>query len=332
MSKNIFCEYISKDEYFKVIDEFLHPTIYVTKPWVLFLEKNIKGDFVFIKLSNGIQYIYTYGIIFKKGPIRIYGSPFAGWNTGYIGLMSDKEVIDYKSCIESLYHFLRKTRKIHYFEFVDKNINVEYAKKNKIRYEFTHNMFIDLKKSENDILDSIDKRLAKKWRNYSKHGYEIVECEPNKEFADIFYDQLIEVFARQNLKPFYSRQRIYSLLDTFKDYKDNILCLHSVDVSTANVLSSGIYLKYKKYCVSIASAYYDSSKKHNMNHPMRIYAIMHMKNEGADTFDMCGFNPYKAIFGPYIVDIPLIYKSSIPFLHLFKKIAKAIISNKRKQK
>ena len=321
---------ISFEQFYENTKDVIDPTVYIIKPWVEFLKSNVKGTPIALEISSDTQKIYTYGFLIKKAGIKMYCSPFEGWNTPYIGLYSNKEIKDYPEAIKSIYRYLRKEKRIKYFEVTDKNIDPTSLKGKKIKYNLIKNMHYDLHSSEDDLFEKLPRSLKKKIRNYNNQGYSVVKDEPSDAFAELYHKQLLEVFALQKLKPFYGPEKTKSLFDAFKDYKDNILCLKSINSSDGSDIGTAIYLHYKDFAVTFGSASYTSQKKSNMNHVVRWGAIKYLKKSGVTFFDFGGYNPYKNLFQPDISLIPCIHMSSIPLLHFFKVVAKKMIGLRRK--
>ena len=321
---------ISFDQFFKETEDVLKPTVYIIKPWVEFLKSNVQGEAIAFEINFNSQKIYTYGFLLKKFGIRMFCSPFEGWNTTYIGFYSTQEITNYSEIIRFFYRFLKKEYKIKYFEITDKNICYNELKEKRIKFKLIKNMNYDLTTDENTLFEKLPRSLKKQIRNYHNHGYSIAKVEPNEDFANLYYGQLIEVFALQNLKPFYSLEKVKSLLNSFKDYKENILCLKSFNLSDNSEIGTAIFLTYKNFAITFGSASYTAQKKSNMNHVVRWEAIKHFKDGGVTFFDFGGYNPYKSIFEPNITLIPCIHISSIPFLYLMKCFAKKMIEIRRK--
>ncbi len=323
-------EEINFDCFYKLTQNVLNPTIFIAEPWINFLTKNVPGTPLAFKISFNGELVYTYGFITKKLGIKMFCSPFEGWNTPYIGFYSEKPIKDYSIIIRGLFKYLKKEYKIKYFEITDKNISLEELKNNKITYEVIKNMNYDLREDEETLFNKLPKQLRKKIRNYKHHDLDVVKAAPNNEFVKLYYDELIEVFALQKLKPFYSLEKVVSLFESFNQYQDNIVCYKSINTSTGEEIGTAIYFVYRDYALSFGSASFTSQKKTNMNHVIRWEAIKQFKSMGVTFFDFGGFNPYKSIFAPNIFLIPRVHISSIPLLFFFKQIAKHLVSLRRK--
>ena len=94
------------------IDEFPNKTIYTTRDWYSFLEKDSKVRPVILKIFKNDKLIgYYYGGEIRKFGFKIIGSPFIGWSTCWMGM----ELFEGESktdVLKPLCQFL--TNKLHY--------------------------------------------------------------------------------------------------------------------------------------------------------------------------------------------------------------------------
>ena len=319
---------ITEEEFFKCTQNALNKIVYITKPWVIFLKSTIKGSFIAFEIETNGQRIYTYGFFRKILMFKLYCSPFEQWNTPYIGFFSESIITNYEF-LHDFYSFLKKEYHINYFDVSDLMFNEQNIKNLRFKIEKTKNIFLDLSNGEESIFNSFGSHLRKRIRNNVKQGYKVVFCPPNIEFANLYYDQLIEVFERQNLAPFYSREKIIKLFNAFTGYENEIVCTKTIDPE-GNDIGTFIHLKFGKHCIAFGSASFTDKKKDNMNHVHRWECIKYFINEGLEYYDFGGFNPYKMVFIPEEKQIYRLIKSNIPLLYTSKRIVKWFISLKRK--
>lgn len=330
MIKDCLVEEIDVSRFLSEIEEVQNPTIYISPAWLSFLTQTVRGEMLTFRIKYGGINIYTYGFLFRKAGIKMFCSPFEGWNTAYIGLYSNEPIRDAPTVIKCLYRYLRKKKHILYFEMTDRNLSCEDLEANGIKYEGIKCMSCNLLNDEETLFAKLPRNLRKKIRNFRAQGFDVVAAKPTREFADLYYRQLIEVFALQRLKPFYGVEKVYSLFDCFGPDNPQLLCLKSINTATGEDIGTAIYLRYKNYATTFGSASFTSQKKAGMNHVIRWEAMKQLKQSGVAFYDFGGFNPYKTIFDPDIHIIPRVHISCIPFLFSMKRMAKALITFKRK--
>ncbi len=319
---------LNAKQYFSETKE-IADNIFQTKEWFSYLQKTIKGKPVFLKYENDENVLYLHGFVFSMFGIKIFASPFEKWTTPYIGLIVAKknEKFCLKDCVNSFYSYLKRNYKIWYFEITDLNISEEESIKNKLKFDKIMIQCMGLEKSEEELISSFKRSVKKRIKNYEKHDLSIEKVEPTEKFVELYYEQLIEVFELQGKSPFYTKEKVHSLIEAYKD-SENILCL--VSKQREQIIGSAISFGYKGKCITWGSASYTATKHLNMNHCVRWESMRHWKENGCVFYDFGGYNPYKDCFNPTEKNIIKIYKERIFGIHLLKNTAKKIIGALRK--
>ena len=191
---------ITFNYFYKHTETVLNPTIFITKPWINFLVKNVSGIPLAFKITINGEDVYTYGFITKKLGIKMFCSPFEGWNTPYIGFYSSKPIIDYPIIIRGIFKYLKKHYRIQYFEITDKNIPLKELKNNKIPYEIIKNMNYDLREDEETLFSKLPKHLRKKIRNYQHQGLDVVKAAPNQDLFTVLIKWFLCLKLLTNIK------------------------------------------------------------------------------------------------------------------------------------
>lgn len=323
---------INKEEYFSQTKD-ISTSVFQTKEWFTYLEKyNKKSIPIFLEIIEDNNYIYLSGMIIKKCGIKIFGSPFEQWGTSSLGFCSKTKIVNLKQMIVGIKKYLFRKYGVLYLEILDENISELQAKNERLHYEKVPFLYKKIDADSNEIISSFKRSTKKRIRNYQKAGYDVREVKPSKELSALYYNQLIDVFALQNKKPFYGKDRVDILFDIFKN-SNYIYCLESYRINDNKVLGTAISFGYNNNCVTWGSASSTEGKASNMNHVLRWKTIEHWKNQGCIKYDFGGYAEYKLDFKPDIVFVPRIYESVIPFLHFAKIVAKkavAIIRNHKK--
>ena len=327
---NVF--FITKEEYLKGLDTIADKNIYQTKPWIDFLESYVNGKIFYLKIISNENIIYFYGMLFTLKGIRIFASPYKRWSTPYIGFASTSKIVNYSAIIKKTYVFLKKKLKIHYFRMTDFNSDLNQLKANHIKFDIEEQMYLDLTKSEQELLNGFNHGTKKIINKHIKNNTIVEQSKANKEFVEIYYEQLIEVFERQDLKPFYEKERIYDLFEHFSEYEDNILCLKAFDSKTKECVGTAIYFGINNFAITFGSATNSAGRKLGVAHFIRWTAMKYWKEKGATFFDLGGSNPYKLCFNPIIKKVPYVYIQAIPGLHFAEKMAVKLIKRKRENR
>ena len=221
-------------------DKKYNQTVFTTYQWISFLENNKKGSSIVLEISKGEDIVgYFVGLIFEKFGLKILASPFEGWATCTMGFCV-KENVDMVELINLVSNYAFKELKCLYMEIVDPNISKEEIQKSKYEFINQSTYAIDLTRSEEDIFNGFKPGCRQLIRQFERRGATISKVEPSEVFANIYYDQLIDVFAKQNLKPSYDRQKVIDLMDAYEQL--GFILGESVDDDLVNEI-------FHKFCM-----------------------------------------------------------------------------------
>src|SRR5262249_20212907 len=151
---------------------------------------------------------YFTGLLVHKFGIRILGSPFPGWTTSYMGLnlLSD---VTRRAAAQILTHLAFEDLGCMHLEFMDRNLSAEDLSGWK---STSYRGFeIDLRQSEPILFANMAPACRRCIRKAIKCGVTVEECH-DQGFADDYYSQLKDVFAKQKLAPTYGVERVRELI------------------------------------------------------------------------------------------------------------------------
>lgn len=305
-------------------------TIFTTFEWVAFLKKNQHVDPVILELSDDNERVgFFVGLITKKLGLNILGSPFEGWLTPDMGFIRLKE-FNINEALSAIAEFAFKELKCWYILICDKKIvNEELEAKFKVSMEKV--LHIDLSTS----LEAVRKNFTKNGRRdisaSERKGSLPIRVPFDEAFVEEYYKQLIDVFGKQNLKPFYDKKKLLDLVEAFKEAPDRVLALEARledGTCAATVLSFG----FKEWAYYAGAASYREYQKYLPNERLFWAFVEHWHGLGALNLDLMGVRPYKMKYNPNVLDIPFIYFERIPGLHKMKNLAKRSIMIARKIK
>lgn len=310
----------------------IYNTVFSTFEWIEFLEKNQKATPLILELKeedNGQILGYFVGLIIKKAGIRILGSPFDGWLTPDMGFIRIKDLNINEALREVAKYAFRKKR-CWYVQINDKNIK-EDELDNSIKYIPGRIVYLDISKSQDEILNNFKKNGRRDVRAFYRKGARIEKVPFDKRFADIYYEQLIDVFAKQSLEPFYDKQKIYDLAEAFTDKQDCVLALMAFnedDKCIATLLSFGL----GDWAYYLGAASFREYQKLLPNEGLFWEFVKYWNEKGIKHLDLVGYREYKMKYNPDLVSSPVIYFEKIPGMLWMKKKARNIIMKVRKIK
>lgn len=271
--------------------------IFTTREWLTHIEDTQDGESAFLRIERNETFVgFLYGRIITKFGIRIFGSPFSGWSTCYMGLDLLEE--DKLALIREAAEYILKDLRCLYAEIIDREISLEQATAAGFKALPVDTLQLDFEQYESD--DSLMLRCKTKCRNtirqFEKRGATLeIVANPDDAFVDEYYDQLTDVFAKQGLLPTYDKNRVASLIAHLKG-TDTLLCLRVRDPNGQSIATS-IFFGYGNTFYFWGGASYRFGQKYLPNEYMLWTAIRYFRDKGMTSFDMVGVRDYKRKFG-----------------------------------
>lgn len=284
---------LEEDKWNSEISRFPGKTVYHTYEWLEFIERTqgLKKVIYEIKM-NGEVVGYLAGFTIRKGPIKIFASPFPGWTTAYMGPVLDKTVPQRLFFTE--FKRLMKREGYHYAELSNRILDEKIAKEEDFIVEQGITYIAEVKSNPDEILASYSESPRYYARKAAKNDDLLVETTTDESFVDHYYAQLQEVFLKSEMKPTYSKDRVKLLIETllprgrllltWVKYKEQVVACY-IDVIDEQWM-------YSFGCVSSR----DYLKLHP-NELARFHAMCTAAEKGVEYYDMTGGGTYKARFG-----------------------------------
>ena len=270
--------------------------LFTTKEWINFIKIDSKASPLIIEISLDRALAgYLYGLTFSKFGIKIFGSPFNGWSTCYMGLRLDAG--DKLMAIKDAVKFLFDNCGVLYVEITDRTISVDDAISYGMHTEKLGTLELNLESvnTDEELMSLFRPKCRNLIRQFEKRGAHIEIADPNDDFVDEYYDQLKDVFAKQGLVPTYSRDKIYNLVRIMGP-TGNMLCLRVKDPDGKSIATS-IFFGYGKIFYFFGGASYRDGQHYLPNEYMIWSAIKYFRAKGCTCFDMVGIRDYKRKFG-----------------------------------
>ena len=305
-------------------------TVFSTKEWLYFLHNNQKAELVLLEISNNTMVVgYFVGLIVQKFGVRILGSPFEGWLTPDMGFIRTGELDD-AHAIESVVKYSFSKLKCHYVQICDKKIS-EDSLRIKHKLQIVQLLKINIEDSLDDILEGFTKNGRRDIRASWRKEIAVEHVSFDYEFADIYYAQLLDVFAKQGLKPNYSKQKIYDLVDAFQTCPNHVVALEAIN-SEGVVIATLFSVGMGDWAYYVGAASYRQYQKLLPNEALFWEFVSTWKERGVKYLDLMGYRQYKMKYNPEVVEVPRFMFERIPGLILAKVIANRAISACRKLK
>jgi hypothetical protein len=306
------------DDWPNRIDSKLAGTIFQTQAWLSFISKTQHGELVVAALKEGRQTIgYFTGLIVEKFGLRILGSPFPGWSTDYMGLMLSSEM-DRRHAVQALIGFAFHELRCVHLEMMDRNLTVNNLIGLGIQYEVYKGFEVDLTLDEDELFSNMTSACRRCIRKAEKEGVVIEEAH-DLGFADEYYAQLRDVFARQGLTPTYDIERVRQLIALVQP-SGHLLLLRARD-RYGRCIATGIFPHMNEVMYFWGGA---SWRRHQLSRPneaIQLGAMRIGKQRGLRTYDMGGGGEYKRKYGGSEIEVPWFRKSKYPWIRHLRDLA-----------
>jgi hypothetical protein len=220
------------------LDGFEDRTFCQRQAWLEFIGSTQGGEVVVGRLDDGGAPVGWFtGVITKRFGARIMGSPFPGWTTPYLGF-NLIDGVPRSEAVAALLPFVFDRLGCLHLELADPRLTRDDLRGLPFETQVGTTFVSDLRVDEDAIFAAMDSSTRRAIRKAAKSGV-VVEEADGPGFADEYYGQLIDVFAKQGLKPTYGRERVTRLIDHVHPTGD-LLLLRARDADGRSV-ATGIF-------------------------------------------------------------------------------------------
>jgi hypothetical protein len=278
----------------KRLDAFADRTVFQTREWLQFIAETQNARLVLAELRQRGEVVgFFSGLTFSRFGIKVLGSSFPGWTTPYIGFNLDPGV-SRRGALNALEQFAWDDLRCLHLEFSDPAITFEDGEAAGFKAVRRLSYQNDLTRSEDELFNGMKNKCRGCIRKAEKSGV-IIEEAKDLAFADEYYEQLKEVFAKRSLVPTYSLERVRSLVRNLVP-SGNILLLRVRDPD-GRCIATGIYPGFNELAEFWGNASLRAYQHLRPNEACHWYAMRYWKKRGAKIFDWGGGGDYKEKYG-----------------------------------
>jgi CelD/BcsL family acetyltransferase involved in cellulose biosynthesis len=309
------------------LDQFQDRTVFQTREWLQFLAETQRAAPVIVELKDGGTIAgYFTGLVFRRFGLRILGSSFPGWTTPYIGfnLLPGFPRSAALAAVEDI--AFGAVRCIH-VEVSDPYLSEEDGQTLGFTREYYASYRTDLKRSEEEIFNSMEGACRRCIRKAEKSGVVIEEAR-DLAFADEYYQQLREVFARQGLVPTYGVERVRALIRNLLP-AGRLLLLRARD-SQGRCIATGIFPGFNKIAEFWGNASIRTGQILRPNEAIHWHAMRYWRSRGVEIYDWGGEGKYKEKYGCTPHRVPWFSKSRYRLVWKLRNEAKRAFERKQR--
>jgi hypothetical protein len=309
------------------LDGFADRTVFQTREWLHFLRETQRANIVLCELEeSGETAGYFTGLVFSRFGLKVLGSSFPGWTTPYMGFNLVPGA-SRKAALAAIERTAWDTWKCLHMEVSDPFFSVDDGREIGFTSEAFETYRTDLTETEDSIFGKMSSACRRCVRKAEKSGVTIEEAH-DLDFADEYYEQLKDVFAKQGLVPTYGVERVRSLIRNLEP-TGRILLVRAKD-SEGKCIATGIFPGFNKLAEFWGNASWRSSQILRPNEAIHWYAMRYWKRRGAEIYDWGGERPYKEKYGCAPHSVPWFTKSRYGFISTLRTQARAVFARKQR--
>lgn len=203
-------EVSSADEWDTLVDAAELGTVYHRSAWLAALEATTGARIhrVVLGSDRGPTAIWPIGM-FRKGPLRVGGSPLPGWNTAYLGPLFMPGCADKAGAVATMMRSA-PIRRPSFLATRTMDTSVDLTPLGFRRTRDFETFEIDLSLPEQTLWGNLKGTCRTRVRKGEKNGLEIRE-EHDGSYIEDFWAMATDVFAKSNQRPPYSRSFLQQL-------------------------------------------------------------------------------------------------------------------------
>jgi hypothetical protein len=300
-------------------DSYSDRVIFQTAPWLRFVAESQRAEVVLAEVRDGSTVVGHFtGLLARRYGLRILGSPLPGWTTSYLGF-NLTDGIPRQAALDALLPFAFGDMGCAHLEIRDRGLVTADVENRDLQWTGSPTAIIDLHPDEDAVLGRMTSPCRRNIRKADRSGI-VIEEATDPGFADDYYRQLRDVFAKQNLVPTYSIDRVRALIRHLTP-TGNLLLLRARDAD-GTCIATAILPWFNRTMYFWGGASHREYQYLRPNEALIWYALRYAKSRGLTEFDFVGGNSYKSKYGTVQVAVPWARRSRSPLVAGLRNAAK----------
>ena len=301
--------------------------VFHSPEWLSFLSTSHGAETVIaIVRDHGQPIGHFVGAIVRRYGVKILGSPLRGWGTESMGFLLDAGA-DRRAAAEALIPFAFEELGCSHVELSDRWLTGEQMAGSGFLVEVGRTFLVDLERSEQEILAGMRSRTRTYIRQAERKGL-LVEPVTAQSFSDEYYAQLVEVFARQGLRPTYGVQRVSDLIRALRPTGQVVtLRITSPD---GRSLGTVVVVGRNRTAIMWGAAFDRAMADDHSNELLHWEAMRRWRAAGASLYDMGGGGDYKAKYGGVETPVYHFYRSRFPAMTTARNAVRRLVKSRQR--
>ena len=303
------------------LDAFEDRVVFQTRAWLEFIAESQRARPVVAEIRDGDTVAgYFSGLVVRKFGVRILGSSFPGWTTPYIGF-NLLPGYSRSQMLEPLVRWAFRDLRCVHVEVSDVRFLPTDGGAGQLDRSAYESYKSDLTRSEDELFAGMESACRRCIRKAEKSGVTVEEAH-DPEFADEYYAQLKDVFAKQGKLPTYGVERVRSLLNHMRP-TGRLLAVRAFNPD-GRCIATSLYPGMNDVAFFWGNASWRSEQSWRPNEYLHWYALRYWKARGVRLFDWGGGGTYKEKYGVAPHAVPWFYKSRFRLLTTIRNEARSL--------
>jgi CelD/BcsL family acetyltransferase involved in cellulose biosynthesis len=302
----------------EALDTFPDRNVFQTRAWLDFVARTQDAEPVVARIErDGQPAGWFTGLVVRRFGVRILGSPFQGWMTGPMGF-NLADGVPRREAVEALGRFAFKRLGCLHLEVLDRHATFEELEGMGARLAEFHTFELDLTRPEDELFAAMSSACRRAVRKGEKEGVRVEEAE-GVDFAEEYYAQLEDVFAKQSMRPPYGVERVRELIRCLEP-TGNLLLVRAL-APDGERIATALFPVLNEFGYFWGGA---SWRRHQILRPNEAvfwYVIRRLRERGIPLLDMGGGGDYKRKYGGRELSHPIFRKSRVPGLMTMRDLA-----------
>ena len=304
----------------RAMDALPDRLIFQTPEWGRFIAAGDAVEPAIAAVKDGSFTVgYFTGFVVRRFGIRILASPMRGWSTWYMGFNLAAHA-SRRAALEALGRFAFDSLGCLHLELRDRSLSLTDVDGLGYHHDLSWVYEVDLRGSEDEIFARMTSACRRSIRKAEKSGV-VIEEATDPGFADDYYAQLQEVYAKQALVPGYGIDRVQALIDVMRP-TGRLLLLRARDPA-GRCIATGIFPAMNTTMYFWGGASWSAHQILRPNEAILWYAMRYWRKRGIQACDLGGgVERYKRKYGAETVYVPFFRKSRHEVLSRLRNLAK----------
>lgn len=311
-------ERVPLDRIDPAIEDVCGGNVFRTQEWLQFVAKTQNAELVVARVQRADEVVGAFaGLVVRRFGVPILGSPFQGWMTGPMGF-SLVPGVDRGEAMDALASFaFRRLRCLH-LEVMDRHADFDDLHGLGAQLVGWPTFELDLTRNEAALFAGMSSACRRAIRKSERVGVRVEEAH-GVDFADEYYAQLRDVFAKQGRRPPYGVERVREMIRCVEP-SGNLLMLRAV-APHGERIATAIFPAQDEFAYFWGGASWRDHQILRPNEAVFWFAIRHFRERGIPLLDLGGGGDYKRKFGPRERHIPFLRKSRVPGMLALRGVA-----------